>query len=323
MANQLGIQIINGELYINGVKYSTSGGSIHNTFNKICVYGTSIEQTPGGAKTWSRYMADALGLTYGTQVINHAKGGGSVTWYGNDTYITEQITAYKGNVLNAFSCSVAEKTAAANYFLSQGLITQQEIDNAVSNGGWGMCYDLSLLQEQDVDLYIFGTYGINDRQPWMKWTDEDSLEQTSFTIHPETAFDRRTIFGAYNYVLRELYRQNPTAKVVILGQHTRQWDLSGDGTDNHSQTSVNGAQQSVAEVWDIPFADWGVNLPLNSTFYKATKVKVNANTDRKETIWNQDDVHLNDDGAKLLGTWVAEWITKTELKPLNPRWTIE
>lgn len=314
MSNErYGTQVIDGKIYIDGVEYKSGSEDVHNEFNKICVYGTSIEATPSGSNSWSGFMARKLGLTFGTNVINHGKGGGGVTWYANDVRITETITAYKSHVLAAFSCSTEEKQAAADYFLSQGLITQAEIDAAKAGQDWNLCYTKSLLEEEDVDLYIFGTYGINDRMPWMTWTDENGNEQTSFTVHKDLAFDRRTIYGAYNYVLRALYQQNPNAKVVILGQHTRQWDVDG-----HSQTCVNGIQRAVAETWQIPFADWGESLSLNQIFYGATNVHV-GQSDVKRTIFTQDAVHPTTDGAELLGTWVAKWITETKLVNMSPR----
>jgi lysophospholipase L1-like esterase len=79
---------------------------------------------------------------------------------------------------------------------------------------------------------------------------------------------------------------------------------------------------SVADFWQIPFADWGHFLPLNDTMAGATNETWGTST-RKRTFFQSDDVHLIGGGAKLLGEWVADWITKTELKPLNPRWSIE
>lgn len=320
MSNNTGILSVDGTLYLNGKEITASGSSVNNTFSKICVYGTSIEVTPATGSAWSKYMADALGLTYGwrddtKQVVNWGKGGGGVTWYAEDVQVTETITAYHGHCLGAFSCSDAEKQAAADYFLAQGLFTEEEITTAKSDGTWNMIYTNILLSPQDVDLYIFGTYGINDRMQWMTWEDDNGNTQTSFTVHADLAFDRRTIYGAYNYVLRALYRQNPNAKVVILGQHTRQWNY---------QDAVNGIQRAVAEKWQIPFADWGNYLSLNDTFKKATPAYVNAsNPSVTRTIYNSDSVHLLNEGAQLLGKWVADYITTTELTPLNPRWGTE
>lgn len=314
MSNKIGFNLKNGRLFQN----DTGIGPVKNTFNKICVYGTSIEVTPSIYSAWSKYMADALGLSYGhrdssKQVVNCGRSGGGVTWYARNVQITETITSYHGHCLGAFSCNEEEKQDAADYFVSRGLMTAEEVATAKSDGTWDMCYTKLLLAQEDVDLYIFGTYGINDRQNWMNWTDGNGNKQTSFTVHADLAFDRRTIYGAYNYVLRALYQQNPNAKVVILGQHTRKWG---------GQSSINGIQRAVAEKWQIPFADWGNAVSLNDTFTDATNVDVNGSS-IKRTIYQSDDVHLLDTGARLLGKWVANWITTTELTPLNPRWGLE
>lgn len=329
MANT-GLTYKNGKLYMNDVELGGAGGEVHNTFNKIVVLGTSIEATG----QWSQYLADALGLSYKkvnantddttkvtSGVVNYAEGGGNVTWYGNDV-----PSAYKLHVLSAFSCTQAEKDAAIEYHVGQGNITQSEANGRNNN----ICYDNCILGNLDADLFIFGTYGINDNHNYMAWTGEVQgsgndwldtdygLAQTSFALHKASAFDRRCIYGAYNYVLRALYNAKPTAKVVILGQHTQ-------GVDNFTwQDDVNGIQRAVAEKWQIPFADWGRYLSLRQTFPKATQAHVNSAEDaRKQTLYQSDNVHPLPTGAKLLGTWVADWITKTELKPLNPRWGLE
>lgn len=332
MANT-GLTYKNGKLYMNGVELGGGGGDAHNTFNKIVVVGTSIEAIPSSTP-WSRYMAEALGLSYKkinadtddttkatSGVVNYAEGGGNVTWYGESV-----PSNYKAHVLSAFSCTQAEKAAAIDYYVDEGIYSQADADSRNNN----ISYDNSILGNLDADLFIFGTYGINDNHPYMKWTGEvegsagnyigtdKGLEQTSFTIHEVTAFDRRCIYGAYNYVLRALYNAKPTAKVVILGQHTL-------GVDNFTwQDDVNGVQRAVAEKWQIPFADWGRYLSLRQTYPRATKTHVNtAEDERKQTIYQSDNVHPMAKGAQLLGTWVADWITKTELKPLNPRWGLE
>lgn len=306
MATRLGIQAINGELYLNGDKYSAGGGSANNTFNKIVVFGTSIETTPSPVSCWPTKMAQALGLKFGTQVVSHALGGGGVTWWGTNVLISSTITAYKSHLFGAIACTPEEKQAAADYFKENGLITDEEIASAKSPGGmWDMCYTNTLLN-QNADLYIFGTYGINDRHNWMNWS-QDGITYKSTNTLEDLAFDRRTIYGAYNYLLRALYNENPNAKVVILGQHSYGW----------GQQVVNGIQRAVAEKWNIPFADWSRYLSLDQVRLEPSSVN------RKPSIYNSDDVHLREYGAQLLGKWAAEWITKTELTPLTPRWGLQ
>lgn len=317
-------------MYIDGNPISGGGGGVRNTFRKIVVYGTSIEVTPSTQNSnnpcWPMRLAAALGLQYhvgtgaGTDlgVVNYGRGGGGVTWYGSSFPSSAKL-----NILDGFSCTQQEKQDMADSFVASGYMTSEEVESSKSSGAWNIGYEKSVLEEEDVDLYIFGTYGINDRQTWMKWTDTNGNEQTSFTVFgepagsaepdPDLSFDRRTIYGAYNHVLRALYQQNPNAKVVILGQHTRQWS---------NLDIVNGVQRAVAEKWQIPFADWGNHLSLNDIWKGATKQDSTYSGDITMTLYQNDAVHLRKQGAELMGKWVAEWITKTELKPLNPRWTM-
>ena len=375
MANKRGFEIIDGKAYLDGVEIQGGGGGgstpVHNTFNKICIYGTSIEAY---APYWGATLAAKLGLTwrlsensdlqYKTGVYGFGMGGGGVTWYGNG-YPIAQNSVLWGQVNAAFSCTKAEKLAAMQYYLTNGIITQAMYDDITketdSQGrprqlrALKTSYDESILSDRyiDSDLFIIGTYGINDRHSFMTFDYHNKETRTidgeqenvvvakhasSFTVNDSQlwhakdgvsptydqqqncyrdltqweadkltlCFDRRTIFGAYNYVLRELYRVRPDAKVVILGQHTFNWN---------GQKAVNSIQQMVAKAWQIPFADWGRHLPMNDMF--------SANGDVfsgvvNNSYLNSDAVHPAVHGCEYLGDWVAKWITETELTPLNP-----
>lgn len=332
MANKTGLTTSGGKLYINGQEVG-GGGSANNTFNKIVVLGTSIEAT----QHWPQYMASKLGMSFfhnvngkTSGVISYALGGGQVCWSGEDYPMyygggenIVDITTYDDAVLGGFSCSQAERTAAIEYYTDVERWTidgtyvgigQDRITTANNNHYENICYDNSLLNNLDADLFIFGTYGINDRPSTrLTFTDSNGNTCKTSTIRNDGTMqlDRRTIFGAYNYVLKALYQANPNAKVVILGQHTRQWA---------DQNIVNALQMSVADFWRIPFADWGNFLPFNGTWSGATPEGANHQT---KTLWNTDVVHPSARGAQIMGTWVADWITKTELTQLNPRWELE
>ena len=136
-------------------------------------------------------------------------------------------------------------------------------------------YDVCLLQNLDADLFIIGTYGINDR------TYEDA-----FVVSEERAMDRTTIYGAYNYVLDKLYTAKPTAKVIILGQHLFTWE---------NTEKVNEIQQKVAARWGIPFADWGHRMSINSI---------------TKSTYTSDGVHPNTAGIERLGNFLYEYLIK-------------
>ena len=336
MSNKRGFEIIDGKMYLDGVEIEVGGGGgstpVHNKFNKICVYGTSIEDYPSGMTSWVQHMADALGMTHymptgnlnpSSGVYHAARGGASITWWDYD----KNIDAYKDiqdigiYIGGSISATKEERKAAINACAAFGY--DGEGDNAKTivggftrndvnkmNADYPLSpylynsFEHSVLEQDNVDLYIFATPGINDRHTWMHW---GTPQQTSFTLHNDLNFDRRTIYGAYNYILRELYKQNQNAKVVILGQHTFQWE---------NQDAVNGIQRAVAETWQIPFADWGHHLSLDESYRKSTPVTVGGIGKIK---FLDDQVHPNAIGAELLGKWVAKWIVETELTSLNPR----
>jgi hypothetical protein len=261
-------------------------------------------------------------------VVSYALGGGQICFFGYDypMYTGDEnnpvdIDSYDGAVYANFSTSQAEREQYIEYYTDTerwtkgGVYVGIKSSSYVGKGYENICYDNSLLNNLDADLFIIGTYCINDRpSSRLKFTDANGNTCKTSTIRNDGTMqlDRRTIFGAYNYVLKKLYEANPNAKVVILGQHTRQWE---------EQDIVNGLQLSVADLWQIPFADWGNHLPLNDTFKGATIENVNTSKVIR-TLWQTDHVHPATRGAQLLGAWVADWITRTELKPLNPLFSV-
>lgn len=318
MANKRGFEIINGKMYLDGVEIVIGGGGditpptpVHNTFEKICIYGTSIESY---GSCWGSYLAAKLGLNWGlselasttTGVIGFGMGGGGVTWYDHGYPITTQDTTYWGQLNAAFSCALQEKLDAFDWYVEQGKITQSMVDAIVNDQNkraLRVSYDTSIFAQRyiDADLFILGTFGINDRHDWMSF-EKDGNTYTSLSMDEGLEFDRRTIFGAYNYVLRQLYARKPNAKVVILGQHCFNWPKQG---------RVNVIQRAVADIWQIPFADWGTKLRDEMPEFGVKH--------SDGGIYLADDVHPLEAGNAVLGEWVAKWITDTELTPLNPK----
>ena len=135
-------------------------------------------------------------------------------------------------------------------------------------------YDKSVLGNLDSDLFIFGTSGINDR----------TLDDY-FTVDDSREYDRTTIYGAYNHVLKALFEAKPDANVLILGQHLFSWDRTKE---------VHEIQRTVSKKWGIPFADMGYNLGIN---------KININT------FTSDGCHLNTEGKKRLADFLFNYLT--------------
>lgn len=269
-------------LYLNESKIIPNPQDV---YRKVYLYGTSIEAI-GTLTAYITYTAKRLGIKLNVNVFNFGLGGGGITWYNHDVQITDQITAYKGHVYGAFSCTYQEKMDALAWYVAQGKMSPSDYEGKTD--ALNLCYDKSVLEHLDGDLYIFGTYGINDRMPWMKFGDND--EYSSYTVDDALAMDRRTIYGAYNYVLNALFTAKPNARVIILGQHTFNWN----NTDK-----VNDIQRQVAEKWCIPFLDWGHHLGIND---------VNRST------YTDDGTHPNATGREMMGNWLGEWLLNNSIR---------
>lgn len=221
-------------------------------YKKWELYGTSIEA--------SNYI-DEVANVYNAKLVNNSMSG-SVICYAPDVWSNAtRETAIK----RCWSITKSEKIAALN---SYGYTPATEAELNLS-------YDVSLLENLDSDLFMIGTYGINDRNAQL------------IAINPSDEFDRGTIYGAYNYVLRALYQAKPSAKVIIFGQHTfAGWGLMKE---------VNEIQKMVAEKWGIPFLNWGYKLGINS-----------------ETIpiYAPDGAHLSASGKTLVSDFLTQELYK-------------
>lgn len=225
----------------------------HGKYKKICIYGTSIE-----AGNYFDGVASRLGLVKGKNYFNYGSGGGRITWNGADQTLE--------HVKKGFSCTYEEKI---NKLREMG-----HDDTILSEADKVTSYDKSVLGNLDSDLFIFGTSGINDR----------TLDDY-FTVDDSREYDRTTIYGAYNHVLKALFEAKPDANVLILGQHLFSWDRTKE---------VHEIQRTVSKKWGIPFADMGYNSGIN---------KINKNT------FTSDGCHLNTVGNKRLADFLFNYLT--------------
>jgi len=190
-------------------------------FSKITLIGTSIEE--GG---YFDEVAKKYSLVEDVDYLNFGYSGGVCIWD------TANLT--DAHIKSSWSATLAEKQTEAT---SRGITLTSKDEN--------VCYDQSTLPNADSDLIIIGTYGINSRS---------SSYPNRYETSSSYEFDRTSIYGAYNYVLRELFQATPSARVIILGQ------IDSIGND---LTTVNNIQKLVAERWNVYFSNWVNRLGVN------------------------------------------------------------
>lgn len=239
--------------------YVGSQQQVSSSLRKLCLYGTSIE-----ALNYIAYTGQLLGLYPNVGYFNYGNGGGGIIFNPTRDYSEREIHLKK-----CFSCTKAEKIAALEAIgVDPATVSETDLNTS---------YDQCLLGNLDADLYIIGTYGIND-----------GGQPDAFVVSEEREFDRLTIYGAYNYVLRALYDAKPSARVLILGQHIFTWANTRE---------INDIQKQVAEKWGIPFADWGNKMALN----EITK-----------TTYTGDGCHPNASGQERMGTWLYYYLKNND-----------
>ena len=223
---------------------------------KVCLYGTSVEA--GG-------YFDKVAEVYEFDYHNFGNGGGGITWSNENSWWGDNVV----NVQKSWSATIAEKQA---YCLANDIaFGQQEIDD---------CYETNLLGNLDADLFIIGTYGINDSG------------RTGLEIDKENRkYDRSTIYGAYCYVLRKLFEAKPTARVILFGMHSFAW------TNNYA---VNAIIAEVAKDWNLPFLDWGRDLGFSNEIVNGSE----GETTVAKNAYAFDGIHVNAEGRRIMAEYL-------------------
>jgi hypothetical protein len=232
------------------------------TRKKWVLFGTSIEE--GG-------YFDEVAKAYQSDYINHGNSGGGILW-SNDQAIAD--TLFNHPIITpqkAWSATWEEKEA---YLIANSI--------AIDSTSEGDCYDKNLLTNLDADLFIIGTYGVNDRK---------SGNSSAFVIDKvNRQFDRTTIYGAYSYIFKKLLDAKPTARILILGQP------AFGVTD---QNVVNNIQREVARDWNIKFIDWGYELGFS---YQTLSNGITGGL--MVTTYSDDGLHPNSLGKKIMGDYL-------------------
>lgn len=176
--------------------------------------GTSVPDYPAfgelSTKKYPEFVADMLGFTLSEKCI-----GGS------------HLTFDHANARYGLSMTAAE----------------QVTHNAVR--GVDVSYQNLLTDDWDSDLFVFD-HMHNDEGYLDELVDNedywDSAKGT-FKITVANKFDRAWPIGAFNYVIAEIYRAQPRAKIVIINS----WIPELDNTIL--------AQRVVADFWNIPICE--------------------------------------------------------------------
>lgn len=211
--------------------------------------GTSIDTTmTGSANSWS----ERLGWIYNCRVINNAMGGSRISMeptpnVGFD-YVNTTTILPNDRTITMTSAERETWMQAVNRHPAVRYNTA-EINNS---------YDISVLPHlSSVDVVIIGTFGAND-PPTMPLTAMNATEVTyangSVRYRPNAGaimaavsaadmFDRSTLFGAYNFLIRAIRRQYPKAKIILTGMNNFAW----------GQYLVHDIIEIVADLWCIPF----------------------------------------------------------------------
>jgi len=177
-----------------------------NWFGKtMCWLGTSVPNEPPfgevGTKKYPEFVSDIMKCG----LVNKSLGGSILIWD-------------PANSRYGLAGSAAE-------FVAEG---QPETS---SQGAW----DTQLSPYWDSDLFVFD-HGHNDAGKFDSWFTDGVLTPIDGT----NAFDRTWMVGAFNYVIREIYKHNPRARIIIIN------DWRAEYYDNKP------ACQMVADYWGIP-----------------------------------------------------------------------
>lgn len=124
-------------------------------------------------------------------------------------------------------------------------MTQEEYETHKNNAGVDRSYENQLKDCWDSDLFVFDhLHNDNGLLSNLKNNPEywDS-DKNTFKITQSNMFDRTWAVGAFNYVIAEIFRYNPRAKIAIIN-------------DWRSEQFYNKlANRVVADLWGIPICE--------------------------------------------------------------------
>lgn len=265
------------------------------------LYGTSIDQMGEPSSSYMRIVAEY----YNCNLRNHAVGGSRITF---DSTPSDFDYVYNGQISpqdRCWSATLAERqafmTAVNRYSPRVG-----EADEIA------LCYDNSLTPNMaDNDIVFIGTYGVNDpltmpasvmaicemrfQNGAVRYMPNKRGITAPNAVTAADMFDRRTLFGAYNYMLREIRRLKPKARIIVLGQNQFAW----------GQYLSDDIVAIVCDLWNIPFIRMSQEMGMSEMI-----VGTNGDTARR-LIGDSDDPHPFTQPSRQ---WIADYLIK-KLQP--------
>lgn len=211
-----------------------------------------------------------------SNAINNELEGCNIIWLGtsvpNEPPFGEQRTAkYPEFVADLLRCNVTVRSIGGTkmtynpdenvYGLS---MTEAEYEAHQSAAGIERSYETQLDGCWDSDLFVFDhLHNDNGLLATLKDNPDywDSDLQT-FKITETNKFDRKWAVGAFNYVIAEIFRYNPRAKIAIIN-------------DWRAEPFYNKlANRVVADMWGIPICELRMcNGNVDITTMKDTYLK--------------------------------------------------
>lgn len=261
-----------------------TSGKTNWTNKKIVWFGTSI---PAG-KNGESYPME-IGKLLKANVVNEAWGSSPVRCGQRSKVSHEDPRGWFGlawqNVAFALSGTLEEKNEIINnwdYWKNKFSNTPPNILTEEMKGYIRDCsFENRLMRHlgsgRRADLYVFD-HGFND------FLDGSDLETV-----PHDIKDRKTFIGAMNFLIDIILKDNPRARIILIGHY-----------ENQFRPLVASAQTKIAESWSLPIYKQWEKLGWSSHKINTTGYWDNGNwiesggspTDRKiKDIWLADGVH--------------------------------
>lgn len=211
---------------------------------KVLWLGTSIPNQT----LYPEFVADDLGFRLNKRTI----GGGRIrafkqdgSWEGQTT-LPFQFSLSKADVNTRYSANLGKLVKASDYLVEDAAgvtLTQAMLDALTVNN-----YENLLVPYiAETDLFIID-YGVNDRGGQTTYP---------FAAASTTNYDRSTLTGSFNFIIKTILDAKPNARIVIVNHHNKVDSLSPNAS------YVVLAQNDVAQYWGFPLLDICNNVGMN------------------------------------------------------------
>ena len=265
-----------GRLMLDATYAPTSNGPQRQFFigadvaSKALLVGRLWQDQPGGYVGVSADGGASL-----ARAVDLPWKGKKICWYGTSIPACSLANSYPAIVGRALQAEMDNQSVGSSGVIWNGTridslsATIAEIDALAPGAGASRSYKTKLLGKA-ADLVVFD-HGHNDAV--------DDIANIAST-------DRSTFFGAMNFLIAELYADNPSVKIVFVTPPSRH--LTG-GTDNTQRSNI----LALADRWNAPVIDLARLCSFNA-----------ANDD----LWFPDGVHPSQDAIDHISRILYHWL---------------